>query len=74
MLYEVITAEIGIDRLRAKSVALTELFLALVDRDCAGHGFEIASPRDPERRGSHVSLRHPEGYPIMQAMIAAGVA
>ena len=66
-------AEIGIDRLRAKSVALTELFLGLVDRDCGRHGFEIASPRDPERRGSHVSLRHPEGYPIMQAMIAGGV-
>jgi kynureninase len=66
-------AVIGIDRLRAKSVALTELFIGLVDRDCGGHGFFIASPRDAEQRGSQVSLRHPEGYAIMQALIAAGV-
>jgi kynureninase len=68
-----IVAEIGIERLRAKSIALTELALALVDRDCGGRGLEAASPRDPMRRGSHVSLRHASGYAIMQALIAAGV-
>jgi kynureninase len=66
-------AEIGVDALRRKSVALTELFIALVERDCADHGFELASPRDPERRGSQVSIRHREGYAIMQALIADGV-
>ncbi len=66
-------AEIGVDRLRAKSVDLTELFIALVERDCSGHGLELASPRDPARRGSQVALRHPEGYAIMQALIASGV-
>ncbi len=66
-------AEIGVDALRTKSVALTELFIALVDRECAGHGFELASPREAGRRGSQVSLRHPEGYAIMQALIADGV-
>jgi kynureninase len=66
-------AEVGIDRLRAKSIALTDLFMDLVEQQCAGHGFEIASPRDAARRGSQVSLRHPEGYAIMQALIAAGV-
>jgi kynureninase len=64
---------IGVDRLRAKSVQLTELFIALVERECPGHGFEIASPRDADRRGSQVSLRHADGYAIMQALIAAGV-
>jgi kynureninase len=66
-------AEIGIDRLRAKSMALADLFVALVDRDCAGHGFSVASPHDATRRGSQVSVRHPAGYAIVQALIAAGV-
>jgi kynureninase len=66
-------AEIGVEALRSKSVALTELFVALVERECAGHGFELASPRDKNRRGSQVSFRHPEGYAIMQALIAGGV-
>ncbi len=66
-------AAIGIEALRAKSLALSGLFIELVERECAGFGFELASPRDPERRGSQVSLRHPEGYAIVQALIAAGV-
>jgi kynureninase len=65
--------DIGVDALRSKSVALTELFIALVERDCAGHGFELATPRDSDRRGSQVSLRHPDGYAIVQALIADGV-
>jgi kynureninase len=66
-------AGIGIERLRAKSVALTELFKTLVERECAGFGFELASPGEASRRGSQVSFRHPEGYAIMQALIAGGV-
>jgi kynureninase len=66
-------AEIGISQLRAKSIALTELFIGLVDRDCGGRGLELGSPRDPARRGSQVALRHPEGYAVMQALIAAAV-
>lgn len=66
-------AAIGVDSLRSKSVALTELFIALVERDCANHGFELASPRDADRRGSQVSLHHSHGYAIMQALIADGV-
>ncbi len=33
----------------------------------------MVTPREPEKRGSQVCLRHPEGYPIMQALIARGV-
>lgn len=66
-------AAIGIDALRAKSEALTGLFISLVERDCAGYGFELATPRDLHRRGSQVSFRHPEGYAIVQALIADGV-
>jgi kynureninase len=63
----------GVARLRSKSVALTELFIRLVERECAGLGLTLASPLDPARRGSQVSLRHPEGYAIVQALIARGV-
>jgi kynureninase len=63
----------GVARLRRKSIALTELFLRLVERDCAGFGLALASPRAAEQRGSQLSLRHPEGYAIVQALAARGV-
>jgi kynureninase len=60
------------EAVRAKSVALSELFIeAVLER--AGDELELASPRASERRGSHVSLRHPEGYAVVQALIARGV-
>ena len=52
---------------------MTECFIALVEQECAGHGFVLATPRDADRRGSQVSFRHPEGYAIVQALIARGV-
>lgn len=65
----------GVDagRLREKSVALGDLFLELVETECAGLGLEPACPRDGSRRGSQVSFRHPEGYAVVQALIARGV-
>jgi kynureninase len=69
-----LTAEAGVAALREKSVALCELIVALHDARLAPLGFELGSPRNPRRRGSHISLRHPEAWPICQAMIArAGV-
>ena len=64
-----ITAEAGIGPLREKSVALCELIVALHDDWLAPLGFELGSPRDAERRGSHLSLRHREAWPICQALI-----
>ncbi len=63
----------GVDMsvLRRKSEALTELFIALVDQELTGFG--LASPREVAQRGSQVALTHPEGYAIMQALIASGV-
>ena len=58
---------------RQKSEALTELFIRLVAERLDGHGFEVASPLDPGRRGSQVSLRHPDAYAVMQALIARNV-
>ncbi len=68
-----LTAFDGVDmlELRAKSVALTELFIALVDQEVPG--FALASPRDAHQRGSQVALTHADGHAIMQALIARGV-
>jgi kynureninase len=65
--------EIDQQALRRKSMALTDAFIALVERRCAEWGFAVASPRDATARGAQVSLRHAEGYPIVQALIAQGV-
>ena len=56
---------------RAASVELSERFVAGVER--IDPSFRLASPRDPAKRGSHVSFAHPEGYAIVQALIARGV-
>jgi len=61
--------EAGIERLRDKSVRLTSYLVDLVDRVLAPLGFALGSPREPGRRGSHVTLRHPEGYRINRALI-----
>ena len=66
-------ADVELGALRRKSGALGDLFIALVDQELAGSGLALASPRLAAERGSQVSYRHPEGYPIMQALIARGV-
>jgi kynureninase len=64
----------GITAIRTKSLALTDLFMQLIEERCAGNGFTIVTPRAHHQRGSQVSLSHPEdGYAIMQALIARGV-
>lgn len=63
----------GVDMsdLRSASIALSDCFIAEVEARCPE--LVLASPRDPSRRGSQVSFRHPEGYAIMQALIDRGV-
>ena len=64
----------GMAAQRAKSLALTDLFIELVEARCAGHGLALATPREHSRRGSQVCLSRSEGaYAIMQALIARGV-
>ena len=64
----------GMAALRAKSLALTRLFMDLVEARCAGHGLSLVTPRDDAQRGSQASFARAEGgYPIMQALIARGV-
>jgi len=64
----------GMAAIRNKSLALTDLFMRLVDERCADSGFTIVTPREPALRGSQVSIATPDdGYAIMQALIAKGV-
>jgi kynureninase len=62
-------AEAGVDRLREKGVALTSYLIDLFDGWLAPLGFELASPRDPASRGSHVSLRHQAAFQLSRALI-----
>lgn len=74
-------AEVGIDialrvdqgQLRQKSLAMTSLFIALVERRLAAHPLTLITPRQETIRGSHVSFRHPDGFAVMKALISQGV-
>ena len=66
-------ADVELSALRRKSGALGDLFISLVEQELPDSGLVLASPRSAAGRGSQVSFRHPEGYPIMQALIARGV-
>lgn len=59
----------GMERLRAKSVRQSEYLIALVDTVLQPLGFQLNSPRDVNRRGSHISIGHPEGWRINRALI-----
>lgn len=59
--------------LHAKSLALTDLFISLVDARRGDHPLELITPLDHAHRGSHVSFKHPEGYAIMAALIGRGI-
>lgn len=61
--------EAGMQRLRQKSIGLTQFAMELSDARLTALGFRFGSPRDPARRGSHISLRHAEGYRISRALI-----
>jgi kynureninase len=68
-----LVAEAGVDRLAAKGRAMGELVVALGDAWLAPHGVTLASPRDPARRGSHVTFAHPEAWQLTQALVDRGV-
>ncbi|AHV93338.1 kynureninase [Bordetella holmesii] len=68
-----IAAQADMTDVRRKSLALSDLFIALVSQRCADHPLTLITPRSQARRGSHVSFRHPQGFAVMQALIARGV-
>ena len=62
---------VDIQAVRERSIALCDLFIKEVEARCPD--LVLASPRDGSRRGSQVSFRHPQGYAVMQALIANNV-
>jgi kynureninase len=66
-----IWSDIDMSAVRARSIALSELFIREVEARCPS--LVLASPRDPVLRGSQVSFRFEQGYAAMQALIARGV-
>ncbi|WP_136617807.1 MULTISPECIES: kynureninase [Mesorhizobium] len=65
--------DVDMAALRKKSVALTELFIQLVEAKCGAYGLTLETTRDAARRGSQVSFLHDHGYQIMRALIERGV-
>ncbi len=68
-----ITLQADMRDVRAKSLALGDLFITLVAQQCGQHPLTLITPREHAARGSHVSFCHPHGYAVMQALIARGV-
>lgn len=65
--------KLDMQALRARSLAMTALFMQLVEESCTDFGLKIITPSDPDRRGGQVALTLPNGYEVMQALIEAGV-
>lgn len=63
-------AEAGIEALREKSTLLTSMVIEMCDEALAQLGCSVGSPRDPEQRGSHIAIKHPDAYRICRALIA----
>ena len=66
-------ADAGIDAIRAKSIVLTEYAVELVDERLASLGVTLASPRDPDCRGSHVTIEHPRFREVCAQLWQRGV-
>jgi kynureninase len=64
--------EAGIERLRAKSVSLCGFLIAQWEEHLAPLGFGLTTPEEPERRGGHVALSHPDAWPIARALVEMG--
>lgn len=65
--------EAGVDAIREKSMALTGFAIDLVDERLADHGVTVATPRDPDRRGGHVTIDHPESQRITARLWEQGI-
>ncbi|MEO8811621.1 MAG: aminotransferase class V-fold PLP-dependent enzyme, partial [Caulobacteraceae bacterium] len=65
--------EAGAGAAARKARALGDLFIALVESRLPHDGFTLAGPREGSARGGHVAFDHAHGYPMMKALIAAGV-
>lgn len=66
-------AKTSMASVRQKSLALTDLFIQLVETRCTQHQLELVTPREHAQRGSHVSFTHQHAYAVIQALIERGV-
>ncbi len=66
-------AEVGMDAVRTKSVELTEYAIRLCEERLSEHGALLSSPRDPEQRGSHVTVDHPDFAEVTTRLWEQGV-
>jgi kynureninase len=69
----VIFAEASIDRVRAKSLELTDYLMTLADERLVSLGVVVGTPREANRRGGHVALEHPQARELAQALQSRGV-
>ncbi len=65
--------EVGIDALRSRSLELTSHLIEAADQLLVEHGVQVTSPRDPARRGGHVTLTHPQARQLSLALRADGI-
>jgi len=68
-----IAREAGMDRMRAKALELTDYLMQLVDSQLSAFGVVVVTPREAERRGGHVALRHPDARTLAVALRAQGI-
>jgi len=68
-----IWSQVDLSMVRAKSIAMSECFIRIVERQLGSTDVRLASPRDPNQRGSHIAFHHPQGYAVMQALIDRNV-
>jgi kynureninase len=66
-------AEVDLSQLHRKSRDLTAFFIELVEHSCASFGVTVQSPRDAQRRGSHVAFGYGNGLQVMRALAARGI-
>jgi kynureninase len=68
-----LVVDAGMDRIRAKAVALTEYAIELHDALLAPLGFTVGSPRDSSKRGAHVSVRRADAEELCGRLMQAGI-
>jgi kynureninase len=65
--------QIDLSLVRAKSQAMSELFIRVLERQLGESSVPLASPRAAALRGSHLSFRHPEGFAVVQALMEQNI-
>lgn len=64
-----LTLAAGIKNIRKRSQDLTAYFIEKFKKELMPLGYELQSPEDPERRGSHITLSHPDSWRICKALL-----